>query len=434
MRKQKILCLFVATVLLFALLAGCVGKSTMNSREKDVQTKTALSDSADKEKSKEFGAKDKTHNEAKQDDQVLLQKPTNDQTTNETKPEQKELSISKDEQYKANIFLSNFSEQFFHESFLWDEGTNESFLTSDKFEVATADVMELVHFSWVYAKINMTDEVELVIQDDFPYYGVDIETINSVSIRFFDRKINLSDICSDRWDEYNPNEFLVVGNNVCLPAADGETYNHMTVANKMYDLGDGTRKIEFTIYSISDMGGEDSIVLSGGIVQDKSVYYYTAEDANANQYFDYYLSGVAVVKPYTTEKGTATYQLVSYELISDKQLPTSSGTASSDAEDHTDVTTHSINISEEEAYQIACDYWDWTLSESENDEHNSNYSEGADYELYLFYDGLYEEADGKQYYNFRMRWKVPGEIRLSTVDFLYIDAETGACLSTLLDE
>ena len=116
------------------------------------------------------------------------------------------------------------------------------------------------------------------------------------------------------------------------------------------------------------------------------------------------------------------------ELMPDgQQSPTPSETISSDAE-------HSISISEEEAYQIACDYWDWTLSESENDEHNSNCSEGADSELYLFYDGLYEETDGKQYYNFQMRWKVPGEIRLSTVDFLYIDAETGECFSSLLNE
>lgn len=433
MRKaREIVSLFIIAGILLALMVGCGERTTEG---KDIQLYSDVSVSLNVEENKETvsGNTDievKTNsisgNEAndrsESAEQMPLQQPPAEQAVNEAKPKQKEISISRDEQYKSNIFLSNFSEQSFYE-----------FHTSNKFEVKTADVMELVKFAWIYAKINMAKEVEWIVQDNFPYYGVDIETINSVSLRFFDRGITLSDIRSGRWDEYDNSEFLVEGNKVCLPAADGETYNHMTVANKMYDLGDGTRKVEFTIYSISDIGGEDSIVLSGGIVQDKSVYYYTAEDANANQYFDYYLSGVAVVKPFTTKNGTATYQLLSYELMLGKQQQTISEEAS-DTEVHAEVNIPSNGITEEESYKIACDYWEWDLSESENNEHNSNYSEGKDSELYLIYNGLYDESDGNQYYEYLLRWKVPGGNWLSTVDFLYINAETGECFSTLPTE
>mgnify|MGYP003307450450 CR=1 FL=1 len=80
--------------------------------------------------------------------------------------------------------------------------------------------------------------------------------------------------------------------------------------------------------------------------------------------------------------------------------------------------THAINISEDEAHQIACDYWDY----SEGD-----VSDESGFELYLVYDGLLEETDGNHYYAFRLRWWVPENNMLSTVDYLYINAETGEC-------
>ena len=430
MRKTKeIVRLIIMAGMLLALMVGCGERTTEGTDiqlHSDVnvslnvqENKESISGNTDIEVKTNSTSENEATDRSQSAEQIASQQLPAEQEVNGDKPKQKEISISRDEQYKSNIFLSNFSEQSFYEIH-----------TSEKFEVKTADVMVLVKFAWIYAKINMDDEVEWIVQDNYPYYGVDIETINSVSLRFFDRGINISDIRTGRWGEYDNSEFLVVGNKVCLPAADGETYNHMTVANKMYDLGNGTRKIEFAIYSISDIGGDDSIVLSGGIVQDKSVYYYTAEDAGANQFFDYYLSGVAVVKPYTTKNGTATYQLVSYELMSDKQQQTVLEEVP-DTEIHAEVNKPSKGITEEESYKIACDYWDWHLSESENNERNNNYSEGEDYELYLIYNGLYDESDGNQYYQYLLRWKVPEGTWLSTIDYLYINAVTGECFNTL---
>ncbi len=78
--------------------------------------------------------------------------------------------------------------------------------------------------------------------------------------------------------------------------------------------------------------------------------------------------------------------------------------------------SHTINISEEEAYGIACEYWDFT--EGKKDEESG-------FELYLVYDGLLEEADGNHYYAYRLRWWVPENNMMSTVDYLYINAKTG---------
>lgn len=222
------------------------------------------------------------------------------------------VSLSREVQYRINLFLSNFSEQWFHEGWVWQSSQSRDDL--GEFVSKDADPMELVSFAWLYAKINLGD-YETVWQADAPYYGVSLDTINTVCKRFFDRSITQTDIVpipfADGWYDY---DYCLIDGMVCRPAADGESYNHMTVANEMYDLGDATYGVYFHIYSISDMGRDNSIVLAGGIVQDKSVYYYTDADAAANSYFSYYRSGYAEVRPYTTVGGTESYQLLSYVL------------------------------------------------------------------------------------------------------------------------
>lgn len=221
------------------------------------------------------------------------------------------LSLSREEQYRINLFLSNFSEQWFHEGWIWQDSQSQG--NMGRFVSKDADPMELVSFAWLYAKINL-EEHEAVTQGDHYYCGVSFDTVNRVCQRFFDRSITQADIvpiaCFDGY--YN---YCLIDGMVCCMAGDGDTYNNMTVANAMYSLGDGTYRVDFRIYSISDMGGDDSIVLSGSIVQDKSVYYYTDAEAAANSYFSYYRSGSAVVRPYTTAGGTESYQLISYDLF-----------------------------------------------------------------------------------------------------------------------
>lgn len=89
------------------------------------------------------------------------------------------------------------------------------------------------------------------------------------------------------------------------------------------------------------------------------------------------------------------------------------------------VATHVINITEEEAYQIACDYW--------------NYSEGdvspeTGFEMYVVLQPgdspIKDSKTGKHYYCFLLRWLVIGENGdswMSTCDMVHVDAETGEC-------
>ncbi len=229
-----------------------------------------------------------------------------------------EIPISKNEQYKLNIFLSNFSEQWFNEVYIWDENSHKRILASERFESQTADSMDLVNFAWLYAKLN-TDSIEKIQYGGDSYYGINIDTINSITQQFFDRSIHLEDIQSEIKDTSNSFQYRVINNAICTPAAAGETYNNMTIAEKAYDLGNGKMRITFSIYSITDIGGSNSIVLSSGTIQDKKVYYYSSKEADTHRYFEYHLSGVAVVQPHKTESGKETYQLISYELSSDKK-------------------------------------------------------------------------------------------------------------------
>lgn len=90
------------------------------------------------------------------------------------------------------------------------------------------------------------------------------------------------------------------------------------------------------------------------------------------------------------------------------------------------VVAHENNtgsISAEEAYGIACEYWDY--QEGDIDEETG-------FELYLIDDGA-REYNGTMYYAFRLRWLVDdgeGHSWLSTVDYLYINAKTGKCSYT----
>ena len=79
-----------------------------------------------------------------------------------------------------------------------------------------------------------------------------------------------------------------------------------------------------------------------------------------------------------------------------------------------------INLSAEDAYAIACEYWDYQ---------EGDVAEETGFELYLVENGTFEEDD-VFYYGFLLRWLVSGEDGskwLSTIDQVYVNAETGEC-------
>lgn len=107
-----------------------------------------------------------------------------------------------------------------------------------------------------------------------------------------------------------------------------------------------------------------------------------------------------------------------YQFSYDGQVP-------SEKPEIPESTTAEVKITEEEAYKIACDYW--------------NYSEGdispaTGFEMFVVPDHgepLKEDADtGEKYYCYLLRWLVldeNGNSYLSTCDIICIDAQTGEC-------
>ena len=87
-----------------------------------------------------------------------------------------------------------------------------------------------------------------------------------------------------------------------------------------------------------------------------------------------------------------------------------------------EIQAHAINISQEEAYQIACDYWDFTPGDVADD---------TGFELFVSYDTtITSQNSGKTYYCYLLRWMVDAgsdTAHLSTCDWVYIDAESGEC-------
>ncbi len=217
--------------------------------------------------------------------------PTETQPPQPTEPKPVLLEPTPEERCELNIFLSHFSEQWFHEAYRWDDNTPNEVFYAD-----TGSVTEIVDFVWLFAKINRNAELELVASGDDYYYGFKLDVLNAIAERFFGRTLTEADLQAAESEYY----FLLDGM-VCGPAADGETYTNMTITEELYDLGDGTLRAEFAIYEAWAFAGTD-------------VYCLTGEQARNDPNLVMHLKGAAVLRPHTLEDGGESYRLVSYEL------------------------------------------------------------------------------------------------------------------------
>lgn len=206
--------------------------------------------------------------------------------------------------YTVNIFLSNFSEQGFHHGAWWPTDTASKFIT------ASADPMEMISFAWLNGKIN-ENACEFVEYQGESYYGIDMTTIDALTYRYFGRHVSASDVYPIEKGGYW--FFQLIDGKLCCLAADGDTYNALTVTDSLTALGDGTYRADFHVYSV-EITGDDSLVSIGGTVTDKTLYELTAAQAASHWGLAAMDSGTAVIRPYTTPGGTATYQLVSYQI------------------------------------------------------------------------------------------------------------------------
>lgn len=211
------------------------------------------------------------------------------------------LALSGEDRYRINIFLSNFSEQHFHEGVIAEPEHRED----PCFTAQSADAMELLSFAWHYAKINQSAYESISLENSF-YYAVSVDTIEALSLRFFGRSI--SEAVQDAGAS---GALRIKDGKVCFPAADGETYNRLTVLDQAVEQSDGSIKVDFSIYS-TDI--DESIVWPGRTIHNKSLYYFTPEEAAGHAMLHYEHGGEAVIQPYTAENGTEAFLLVSYQI------------------------------------------------------------------------------------------------------------------------
>ncbi len=211
----------------------------------------------------------------------------------ETEVEMVPISLSEDEQYEINIFLSNFSEQGFN---MYNEV--EKVTITEDFHVDNANVNQLVQFAFDMYYINIGRE--LTFLDGGSSMALTVDQVCSKVNRYFALNLTPEDVAACGYAKD--------GNYVKKPYAVGDSHPEFTIVSEMMDQGDGTYLAKFKVFVLEEAA------TGGNMVSDKSVYAMTEAEANMADGVSYYGYGKAVVKPYQVN-GKDSYQLVAYKVV-----------------------------------------------------------------------------------------------------------------------
>ena len=203
------------------------------------------------------------------------------------------MSLSADEQYEINIFLSNFSEQGFN---MYNEV--EKVVITEDFHVDHANVNQMVQFAFDMYDINIGNE--LTFLDGGSSMALTVDQVCGKVNRYFALNLTPEDVARCGYAKE--------GNYVKKPYAVGDSHPEFTIVSEMLDQGDGTYLAKFKIFVLEEAA------TGGNMVSDKSVYAMTEAEANTTAGVSYYGYGKAVVKPYQVN-GKDSYQLISYKVI-----------------------------------------------------------------------------------------------------------------------
>ena len=209
----------------------------------------------------------------------------------ETDPEGTPLILYGDMQYEANIFLSNFAEQYGFTSY----------------EVTAHDVEFLMNFAHRYAKINASNNLSY----DQLYEVMTLDYANTVLDRFFGDSVSALEMQSFPAPSYSyegsyHGPYYSSGL-VYYEAADGATTTDLVVVDSAHEFPDGTIDMLFTKYSLLDF--YDSI---GGLAVTDTYYSMTPAQAASDSNLEKIGTGWATVIP-KTYNGRNTYQLIRYQ-------------------------------------------------------------------------------------------------------------------------
>lgn len=193
--------------------------------------------------------------------------------------------LSSDAQHKANLFLSNFAEQFFGDY----DYPNDGF------------VQMAVDFAHRWCKINSQGSISYETVDGTSWEVITLDRADEVVSRYF--PYSLSDWHPD--DIHSAYDGFLRDGKLYFPAADGEAHNRVAVADGISDDPTGTHTIWFTIYEIDlEEYWNDGV--------DPDYYWYTPLQAAEDPALSYVQSGTAVVTD-GVWNGEKVYKLLSYE-------------------------------------------------------------------------------------------------------------------------
>ncbi len=211
-------------------------------------------------------------------------------------------TMNQEQQYAANIFLSNFSEQ-------------NRFQSRD-FDVNDRNLDDIVYFAYLYCKINRRSALNSIQNDKGYFYTLSLVEANKVWERHFGFTVSETDAAAFPLVPGTDPHFQSYydAGTFYFTAADGESYNRFTVVRQMENIGDGSYRLIFDIYKLDI----NEYWRANGV--DSGFYAMSASAAREDPRLTLQDSGVAVVRPYTNN-GIATYQLVKYGI--DKPLKTS---------------------------------------------------------------------------------------------------------------
>ena len=224
--------------------------------------------------------------------QPTTQAPTTEATTQtEAEPEETARagngaslthSFDASDWYRINIFLSNFSEQGF--------GTLDH-----------NDAFSLVKFAYLHNQINNPDNLNYSSGS----YVMSTEVTDSTLLRFFGHTVEHDTLSKTYSGGYTETiNYGVYG--YYFPAASGEFNGYLSIADSMYDNGDGTYNVYFSVYEVNWEEYNNYGISS-------EYYYLTNYEAAANWALEYCYSGSAQVRDY--DGGSyRSYQLLSYDV------------------------------------------------------------------------------------------------------------------------
>lgn len=189
-----------------------------------------------------------------------------------------------DDWYRINIFLSNFSEQYF-----------------DSF--SDCDAYAMVKFAYQHNKINQSSNVRY---DPGSYcFTISDDTVDQTLYRFFGCTVahgKQSKTYSGGYTEtidYHDGAYY-------FPAASGEFNGYISVATWMTVNSSGTYSVSFDVYAL-----DVDVYNNYGISSD--YYYLTDTEASSRWDLRYCYSGSATVSDYDGGSYTS-YQLIDYQV------------------------------------------------------------------------------------------------------------------------